>query len=184
VTSHLYTVTHDAEQIKWLETSVIPTENPNKRVFSIRQPRGVYAIVTPWNFPINIPAEYLAPGLAAGNAIVWVPAPTTSVCAVKLMECLEEAGVPVRAVNLVTGPGPVVGDEIVAHPGTDAVGFTGSARTGKLIAGRAAGHIRQPGAFAAQQRAHFVPCTAGVLFGLAQFIKGVHPFHRCRCRMV
>jgi succinate-semialdehyde dehydrogenase/glutarate-semialdehyde dehydrogenase len=128
-----------AEQIKWLETSVIPTEDANKRVFSFRQPRGVYAVVTPWNFPINIPVEYLAPGLAAGNAIVWVPAPTTSVCAVKLMECLEEAGVPPGVVNLVTGPGPVVGDEIVSHPGTDAVGFTGSPRTGKQIAQRAAG---------------------------------------------
>lgn len=128
-----------AEQVKWLETSVIPTEDPHKRVFSFRQPRGVYAVVTPWNFPINIPVEYLAPGLAAGNAIVWVPAPTTSVCAVKLMEFLEEAGVPAGVVNLVTGPGPVVGDEIVANPGTDAVGFTGSARTGKQIAQRAAG---------------------------------------------
>ena len=131
---------HNAsEQIKWLETAVIPTEDVNKRVFSFRQPRGVYAVITPWNFPINIPVEYLAPGLAAGNAIVWVPAPTTSVCAVKLMECLEEAGVPPGVVNLVTGPGPVVGDEIVAHPGTDAVGFTGSPRTGKQIAQRAAG---------------------------------------------
>ena len=128
-----------AEQIKWLETSVIPVENPNKRVFSFRQPRGVYAVITPWNFPINIPVEYLAPGLASGNAIVWVPAPTTSVCAVKLMECLEEAGVPPGVVNLVTGPGPVVGDEIVAHPGTNAVGFTGSPQTGKHIAQRAAG---------------------------------------------
>jgi acyl-CoA reductase-like NAD-dependent aldehyde dehydrogenase len=127
-----------AEQVKWLETAVIPAQDPNKRVFSFRQPRGVYAVVTPWNFPINIPLEYLAPGLAAGNAIVWVPAPTTSVCAVKLMECLEEAGVPAGVVNLVTGPGPIVGDEIVAHPGTDAVGFTGSPQTGKQIAQRAA----------------------------------------------
>lgn len=128
-----------AEQVKWLETSFIPVEDANKRVFSFRQPRGVYAVVTPWNFPINIPVEYLAPGLAAGNAIVWVPAPTTSVCAVKLMECLEEAGVPAGVVNLVTGPGPVVGDEIVAHLDTDAVGFTGSPQTGKHIAQRAAG---------------------------------------------
>ena len=128
-----------AEQIKWLETSVIPVEDPNKRVLSFRQPRGVYAVITPWNFPINIPVEYLAPGLAAGNAIVWVPAPTTAVCAVKLMECLEEAEVPAGVVNLVTGPGPIVGDEIVAHPGTDAIGFTGSPQTGKHIAQRAAG---------------------------------------------
>ncbi len=128
-----------AEHVKWLETSVIPVADPHKRVFSIRQPRGVYAVVTPWNFPINIPTEYLAPGLAAGNAIVWVAAPTTSAVAVKFAECFEEAEVPAGMVNLVTGLGAVVGDEIVSHPGTDAVGFTGSAATGTKIAARAAG---------------------------------------------
>ncbi|MCC6444040.1 MAG: aldehyde dehydrogenase [Armatimonadetes bacterium] len=128
-----------AEHIKWLETSVIPVAAPHKRVFSIRQPRGVYAVITPWNFPYNIPIEYLAPAMASGNAVVWVPAPTTSVCAVKLAECLVEAGVPEGCFNLVTGKGPVVGDEIVAHPGTDAVGFTGSSATGEHIARRAAG---------------------------------------------
>lgn len=127
------------EQIKYLETSVIPVEDRKKRVFSFRQPRGVYAVVTPWNFPFNIPTEYLSPGLATGNAIVWVPAPTTSVCAVELMKCIEDADVPPGVVNLVTGMGPVVGDEIVANAGTDAVGFTGSPVTGKTIAGRAAG---------------------------------------------
>ena len=128
-----------ADHVKWLETSVIPAEDPHKRVLTIRQPRGVYAVITPWNFPLNIPTEYLAPGLASGNAMVWVPAPTTSVVAVKLMECLEEAEVPAGAINLVTGPGPVVGDEIVAHPGTDAVAFTGSSATGEHIARQAAG---------------------------------------------
>jgi acyl-CoA reductase-like NAD-dependent aldehyde dehydrogenase len=128
-----------AEQIKWLETSVIPVEAPNKRVFSIRQPRGAYAIVTPWNFPFMIPSEYLAPGIAAGNAIVWVPAPTTSYCAAKLMEAMIEADLPDGAINFVTGPGAVVGDEVVGHPQTDAVGFTGSPGTGRSIARRAAG---------------------------------------------
>lgn len=128
-----------ADHVKWLETSVIPVQDPHKRVLTFRRPRGVYAVVTPWNFPLNIPTEYLAPGLAAGNAIVWVPAPTTSVVAVKLVECLEEAEIPAGAINLVTGPGPIVGDEIVGHPGTDAVGFTGSSATGERIAARAAG---------------------------------------------
>lgn len=128
-----------AEQIKWLETSVMPVQAPTKRVFSIRQPRGVYAIVTPWNFPLMIACEYLAPGLAAGNAIVWVPAPTTSLCAVELVRAIEAADLPPGALNLVTGPGPVVGDAIVAHPGTHGVGFTGSPPTGEHIARRAAG---------------------------------------------
>lgn len=128
-----------AEQVKWLETPVIPVEAATKRVFSIRQPRGVYGVVTPWNFPYNIPVEYLAPGLAAGNAIVWVPAPTTSLCAVKLMEAMAEADLPPGVLNLVTGPGPVVGDAVVSHPGTDAVGFTGSPATGEEIMRRGAG---------------------------------------------
>lgn len=128
-----------AEHIKWLEGTTVPTANPNKRVFTFRQPRGVYAVVTPWNFPLNIPIEYLGPGIAAGNAIVWVPAPTTSVIAVKLIECIEAADIPPGVVNLVTGPGPIVGDEIVSNPGTNAVGFTGSPATGDHIARRAAG---------------------------------------------
>jgi len=128
-----------AEYALTLETPVLPIENPAKRVFTIRQPRGVYAVVTPWNYPLGTPSQYLSAALVTGNAVVWVPAPSTSACAVKLMECLEEAEVPPGIVNLVTGPGPVVGDEIVAHPGTDAVAFTGSSATGRTIAARAAG---------------------------------------------
>lgn len=128
-----------AELIKWLEGEFIPVETAGKRAISFRQARGVYAVVTPWNFPINIPVEYLAPCLAAGNAVVWVPAPTTSLCAVKLMECIAQAGLPDGAVNLVLGPGAVVGDEIVSNPGTHGIGFTGSPQTGNAIAKRGAG---------------------------------------------
>lgn len=128
-----------AEQIKWLETSFTPTKNPHKRVFSFLQPKGVYAIITPWNYPLMVPTEFIAPGLAAGNTMVWVPAPTTSVCAVKFAECFEEAGVPEGVINLVTGMGNVVGDEIVANPQTDAIAFCGSSATGKVIAERGAG---------------------------------------------
>jgi len=86
-----------------------------------------------------MPAEIVAPALAAGNALVWVPAPTTSVCAVKLAECLVEADFPAGVFNLVTGPGPVVGDEVAANAGTHAVGFIGSIATGHRVAERAAG---------------------------------------------
>jgi acyl-CoA reductase-like NAD-dependent aldehyde dehydrogenase len=131
---------HEAsEQVKWLESQVIPVEDPRKRVLTFRQSRGVYAVITPWNFPLNIPVEYIAPGLAAGNAIVWAPASTTSVIAVRLAEAIEEADLPTGAFNLVTGPGAVVGDQLAASPGTDAVGFTGSSATGEHVAQRAAG---------------------------------------------
>lgn len=127
------------ELIKWMEGEYIPVETPGKRVISYRKARGVYAVITPWNFPINIPVEYLAPCIAAGNAVVWVPAPSTSLCASMLMECIAAADLPAGAVNLVFGPGAVVGDEIVGNPGTDGIGFTGSPRTGEIIAKRGAG---------------------------------------------
>jgi acyl-CoA reductase-like NAD-dependent aldehyde dehydrogenase len=81
----------------------------------------------------------LAPALAAGNTVVWVPAPSTSVCAVALAECVADAGVPAGVLNLVTGPGPVVGDEIASSPGTHAVAFIGSIETGHRVAERGAG---------------------------------------------
>jgi acyl-CoA reductase-like NAD-dependent aldehyde dehydrogenase len=111
----------------------------NKRVFLYRVPRGVVSIISPWNWPYTMPAEILAPAIAYGNTVVWAPAPTTSICAARLAECLEAAEVPAGVVNMVTGPGPVVGDEIAAHPGTQAVGFIGSIATGLTVAARAAG---------------------------------------------
>jgi acyl-CoA reductase-like NAD-dependent aldehyde dehydrogenase len=128
-----------ADLVRYLEGSTIPTEDARKRVMNFYQPRGVYAVVTPWNYPINIPVEYLAPGIAAGNTIVWVPAPSTSLCAVALTAVIEAADLPPGVLNLVTGEGATVGDEIVSNAGTDAVGFTGSSVTGKRICERAAG---------------------------------------------
>jgi len=128
-----------AEDITRLESAVIPSNDRAKRIFTIRQPRGVYGVITPWNFPLAIPAEYLSAGLAGGNAIVWVPAPTTAGCAIRMMECLLEAEVPNGVLNLVTGEGAEVGDEVAGHPGIDAIGFTGSSATGLHVSRRAAG---------------------------------------------
>lgn len=132
-------VANAAEQIKWLETPVIPVEDPHKRVFTIRRPRGVYGVITPWNYPVELPAGYVGPALATGNAVVWVPAPTTSAVAVKFAEIIAEADLPPAVFQLVTGEGAVVGDELVVHPGVDAVAFTGGTETGRVIAQRAAG---------------------------------------------
>jgi acyl-CoA reductase-like NAD-dependent aldehyde dehydrogenase len=116
-----------------------PSVDPAKRVLVQRVPRGVVAVISPWNWPYTMPAEIVAPALAYGNAVVWAAAPTTSVCAVRLAECFEAADLPPGVVNLVTGPGPVVGDELAANPGTNAVGFIGSIATGHAVAARAAG---------------------------------------------
>jgi acyl-CoA reductase-like NAD-dependent aldehyde dehydrogenase len=128
-----------AEDAKRLEGTSPQTEDRRKRIVTIRQPRGVVGAITPWNFPLAIPTEYLAPGLVTGNALVWCPAPTVAGLACLLMECIAAAGVPAGIVNLVTGEGAVVGDEIAGHPGIAMVGFTGSSATGSLVGKRAAG---------------------------------------------
>jgi acyl-CoA reductase-like NAD-dependent aldehyde dehydrogenase len=117
----------------------IPPSAYGKRVLLMRRPLGPVAVVTPWNWPYTMPAEIVAPALAAGNTVVWTPAPSTAVCSGLLAECVAEADLPPGVFNFVLGPGPVVGDEIVSNPGTVAVGFIGSTATGRLIASRAAG---------------------------------------------
>ena len=102
-------------------------------------PRGVVGVITPWNWPYTMPAELIAPALAAGNAVVWSPASSTAICAVKLAECIVDAGLPAGVFSMVTGPGRVVGDEIAGSRGTQAVGFIGSIATGEHVAKRAAG---------------------------------------------
>src|SRR5205807_1525390 len=96
-------------------------------------------IITPWNWPLTMAAELIAPALAAGNTVVWTPASSTSVISVALMECIAEADFPAGVVNLVTGPGAEVGDEVAGHPLVDGVGFVGSTETGASVAKRAAG---------------------------------------------
>ena len=128
-----------AEDIKRLETNVIPSMSSNKLVFTLRVPRGVYAVITPWNWPLTMATEVIAPALAGGNTIVWAPASSTSAISVKLMEAMAEADLPSGAINLVTGPGAVVGDEIAGHHLVAGVGFVGSTETGQSVARRAAG---------------------------------------------
>ena len=122
-----------------LEGSMPPSVDARKRILVQRVPRGVVAVITPWNWPYTMAAELLAPALAGGNTVVWNPARHTSLCSVRLAECVVEADLPPGAFNLVTGPGETVGDEIAGHPLTAAVGFVGSPRTGLGVARRAAG---------------------------------------------
>lgn len=128
-----------SELVKQLGGRTLPAEDPTKFVMTIREPRGVYGVITPWNFPVNIPVEYLAPGIAAGNTVVWVPAPSTSLVACALMEAIDSAGLPAGVINLVIGEGATAGDAVVVHPDVAAIGFTGSAATGRRIAERSAG---------------------------------------------
>ena len=119
--------------------SMPPSVDASKRILAYRVPRGVVGVITPWNWPYTMPAELIAPALAAGNAVVWTPASSTSVCAVKLAECIVDAELPRGVFSMVTGPGSVVGDEVAGNPGTHAIGFIGSVATGLRVAARAAG---------------------------------------------
>jgi acyl-CoA reductase-like NAD-dependent aldehyde dehydrogenase len=125
------------EQAKYLEANTVPCEDPHKRVLTFRQPLGVVSVMTPWNFPVAIAGEYLPYAIVMGNTVCWTPAPTASASAVKLMECIHEAQVPAGVINLVTGMGAVVGDELVVNPGTHAVAMTGSPQTAHIISGHA-----------------------------------------------
>jgi acyl-CoA reductase-like NAD-dependent aldehyde dehydrogenase len=116
-----------------------PSVDPNKRVLVYRVPKGVVAVITPWNWPYTMPAEIIAPALAAGNTVVWNPATNTSYCATVLAACIADADLPAGVLNLVTGPGSEVGDELAGHPDVAAVGFVGSSGTGRRIEERAIG---------------------------------------------
>src|SRR4051794_10672059 len=122
-----------------LEGIIAPSATPGTRVLLLRRPLGPVAVVTPWNWPYTMPVEIVAPALAAGNTVAWTPAPSTAMCSGLLAECVAEADLPPGTFNFVLGPGPVVGDELIAHPATAAVGFIGSTATGRRIAERAAG---------------------------------------------
>jgi len=128
-----------AEDAKRLGGELPNSFSPGKRVMLARRPRGVVGVISPWNWPYTMPAELIAPALACGNAVVWTPAPSTAVCAVALAQCIADADLPPGVFNLVTGPGPVVGDEIARNPGTDGVAFIGSTATGRLVGQAAAG---------------------------------------------
>lgn len=108
-----------------------------------REPVGVVGIITPWNFPIAIPAWKIAPALAYGNTVVFKPADLTPGCAHLLTEIIHAAGFPDGVFNLVMGKGSVVGAAMVKHPLTDAISFTGSVAVGKQLTMEAAAGMKK-----------------------------------------
>lgn len=129
-----------AEETKRLETSVMPSIERTKRVFTHRKPVGVYALLTPFNFPMNIPAELLAAALGGGNAVVLKPSEQTPLSGAALAQAVVDAGWPAGAVNVVHGAGEV-GHDLVTHPDVHGIGFVGSNGTAEAIV-RAAGMKR------------------------------------------
>src|SRR4051794_1854321 len=110
-----------------------PSANPHTLLYTAREPLGVVAVVTPWNFPIAIPAWKIAPALAFGNTVVFKPASLTPLTAVRLVEALDEAGLPAGGLNLVMGAAVGVGGPFVRDPRGGAITFTGSDETGAAL---------------------------------------------------
>ncbi len=119
-----------AGESRRMNGETIPSELPANFAYTVKEPHGVVALITPWNFPVAIPVWKLAPALVAGNTVVLKPASNTPATAIRLTEIFIEAGVPAGVLNLVLGSGSEAGDEIVNHPAVRAVSFTGSTETG------------------------------------------------------
>ena len=115
-----------AGESRRLNGETIPSELPLNFAYTIKQPLGVVACVTPWNFPVAIPVWKIAPALVAGNTVVFKPASLTPATAVRIVELFDEAGIPAGVLNLVLGSGAEAGEEIINHPAVKAISFTGS----------------------------------------------------------
>ncbi|XUL93936.1 aldehyde dehydrogenase family protein [Streptomyces galilaeus] len=119
-----------------------PMSFPGVLQYTKREPVGVCALITPWNFPLMIATWKIAPALACGNTVIVKPAEQTPMSTVRLVELCREAGLPAGVINLLTG-GPEAGRALVEHPGVDKVSFTGSTETGRAIVRSSAGNLKR-----------------------------------------
>src|SRR5271166_3659979 len=133
------------EEAKRIYGEVNPTFRADSRIVVIKQPIGVVAAITPWNFPAAMITRKLAPALAVGCAAVAKPAPETPLTALALGELALRAGVPPGVLNLVTGDAPAIGKAMCEHRAVRFVGFTGSTEIGKLLMRQAAGTVKKVG---------------------------------------
>jgi aldehyde dehydrogenase (NAD+) len=124
---------YTAAEGRRLVGETIPSELPFNFCYTVRQPLGVVACITPWNFPVAIPIWKIAPALVAGNTVVFKPATLTPETAAAVVSIFERAGAPKGVLNLVLGSGSEAGAAILAHPAVRAVSFTGSNEVGSAI---------------------------------------------------
>ncbi|TXL66696.1 NAD-dependent succinate-semialdehyde dehydrogenase [Cerasibacillus terrae] len=122
-----------AEEAKRIYGDTLPATHPDKHLMVLRQPIGVSAAITPWNFPLSMITRKIAPALAAGCTVVLKPAPQTPISAVKVFECFHEAELPDGVVNLIIGPAEEIGKEMTSNPDVRKLTFTGSTVVGKKL---------------------------------------------------
>src|SRR5262249_38923278 len=116
---------------------------PQFFTYTMREPLGVVAAIIPWNFPMIMVGWKAAPALATGNCVIIKPAELTPLTAIKIGELALEAGVPPGVLNVLPGPGAVVGEALVKHPGVDKITFTGSTEVGKHLMRVAADRVKK-----------------------------------------
>jgi len=121
-----------------LNGETIPSTQRGTFIYTVRDPIGVVACITPWNFPVAIPAWKIAPALVAGNAVVFKPATLTPLCAAQVVQCFVDAGVPNGVLNMVLGPGDALSRAIVDDERVKAISFTGSNAVGRRLYAQAA----------------------------------------------
>jgi len=132
-----------AEEARRIYGDVIPGQQPDRRILVIRQPVGVVAAITPWNFPSAMIARKIAPALAAGCTVVVKPAIETPLSALALAELASRAGLPPGVLNVVTGPAAEIGAELTTNPLVRKLSFTGSTAVGKLLLAQCAATVKK-----------------------------------------
>jgi alpha-ketoglutaric semialdehyde dehydrogenase len=167
-----------------LSGETVPSELPDKDCKSIRDPHGVIALITPWNFPTAIPAWKLFPALICGNTVVLKPSSLTPACAAVLVETIVDAGIPPGVVNLVFGPGEDVGAYLACHPNVDAVSFTGSCAAGERLQALTAGLHRPLAAEMGGKNAIIVMADADLSLALEGVLWGGFGTAGQRCTAV
>src|SRR5205085_11970704 len=120
----------------------VPLPSQNAQGLVVRRPIGVVGAIIPWNFPLTLLANKLAPALAVGNTVVAKPANTTPLSTIRLVELMNEGGLPPGVLNVVVGPGAVVGQELIKNPKVRKIGFTGETQTGKQVMAEAASDLK------------------------------------------
>lgn len=131
------------KQMPEVEHAICPPWVAPMHSYAVREPIGVCAGITPWNFPMILAAYKFAPALAMGNSIVMKPASITPVTTLELAKILTDAGIPPGVFNVITGPGASIGNYLASHPQVDKIGFTGSTEVGRQIAHLAADGIKR-----------------------------------------
>jgi len=132
-----------AEEAKRVGGETIPSHRADGRILVIRQPVGVCAAITPWNFPAAMVTRKVAPAIAAGCTVVLKPAPETPLTALALAVLAERAGLPAGVFNVITGDAPEIGGVLTSHPLVRLIGFTGSTPVGKLLMQQAASTVKK-----------------------------------------